>query len=249
MASNELLGPRLVVAGGFAATGKTTTMEYLTRMIPNGFLVSYGRVSNSILHIPTASKPRLPDLQDCVARDAVPYDEQHLVQTPVGEMLVVPPSNDFFGRHALYQSRLAIAQIAGQNLRLGKVALIDCAPIPDYLRGTLGMFFEMESLKDYPQYLLHFVASEEDAYRRGLARLRRGDSNSIARDQERLSSPEAFHDFVTKVQPMYPPQLSQFRYLLVNTSEATPEECAEMCLNYISKDQGPVLSQVTPHLL
>lgn len=236
LAGTERLEPRLVVAAGNMGTGKSTVLRELVRMIPNSLLLIRGSVTQGILQIPTAPKERLPELREYVGRDGVLYDDAHLVATPYGEMLRVTPTNDFFGRHGLFQGHFVLAELARDNLELGKVPIIDSMSIPDYLRGTLRLFMNMEAFYGFPKYLLHFVASEKDCYSRVLARLQRGEADVIARDMKHLSSQEAFHQFVNEVQPLLPSQLTDYRHLVVNTSEASPQECAIKCFEYILRE-------------
>lgn len=228
-----ILKPRLVIATGISATGKTTTLEEVTRKILNSLLLDKDVINQAILHVFSTSQGKLLSFEDYVREDTVFPNHARDIQTPFGPAIRIDPKNEFYGRHAREQTYLLMAGIALINLNLGKVPIIDCMVIRQIKDGTLRRFMDQETFQNFPKYLIHFTADEEDLYQRHVGRAEL-DPEARIRDAKKIASREAFHRFVTEEQPPIPPELSAYEYLLINTSKGTPSDCAQQCVEYIS---------------
>ena len=227
------LEPRLIIAGGIAGSGKTTTIREIVRKVANAFSIDRDDVNNGMLHItPTASAELLP-FEKYVAKDTVFPDHARTVSTPFGEKIQIDPKNAFYIRHGRDQNYLIQAEIARTNLALGKVPILDCFLYRSIKDGAVQLFMDLPAFAPYPKKFLYFMATEEDCYQRVVLRAQR-DTSAAIRDKQRALSREAFHNFVTKQQPIFPQELEKYQYCLINTSIENPEACAERAIQYIS---------------
>ncbi len=242
----SILKPSLVIATGISGTGKTTTLSELVRQVPNAFILEKDSVNQGQLHVSTEydERQRLPKFEEYVKKDSVFPDFAREVETPFGKMIHVDPKNFFYARHIRDQAYLVMAEIARTNMDLDKVPVVDCMVIRQIKDGTLKTFMEYDKFRGYRVSLFHFIADEEDCFQRHVERAQR-DKHAAVRDKDKISSREAFHHFVTNVQPMLPEELSQYQHYLVNTSHGTPQECAQRCLEYLaSRTKHPPVVQV-----
>lgn len=232
--TTRILEPRLIVVTGISATGKSTVTYELCKLIDNTFVLDKDAINQALLYIPTTPFEHLPPIEEYVSRDNVQLDDLHRVETPFGTMFTIDPIiNDYYRRHGNHQTYLVMAAIAKLNMNLGKIAIVDCMSVPRIRNFDVRRFIEQSLFNGFPKTLIHFVASEEDVYRRTVARMSQDPAAAI-RDRDKVSSREAFHKFVTEEQPMIPPELAQNEHLVINTSRGTPRDCALQCLAYIT---------------
>ena len=236
------LEPRIVFSSGIIGTGKSTTLKKLAADLENSFYIDRDDINQGNLHVSPKRSSELPDFEQYVAKAGIFPDHAQLVETPFGSMIKVDPYNAFYQRHLRDQSYLVQMHIARTNLACGKIPLIDCITMRQIQDGTLQKILDHSSLQGYPKYLIHFIANEEDCYRRNLERSLRDENakkrveliKSPKRTCSPLASPEVFHKFMTEEQPMIPEELKNYRALILNTSGHSVEENARRCLEYIS---------------
>lgn len=228
------LNPRLVVLTGIGCVGKSKTIDWLVKNLSNAFVLDKDTINQAMLHVPLKRHPELQDFEQYVERDGIFPDNARHVETPFGEMARINPKNAFYVRHARDQGYLVMAGIAAINLSHGKIPILDNMTHRNIKDGSLRRFMEQPIFGTYPRYHIHVISSEKDLYRRMCARAET-DEEARIRDAEKIKDREIFHRFVTLEQQMIPEELKQGNYLLVNTSEGSPQACAERCLEYISK--------------
>lgn len=231
--SSEILTPRLVIATGIAGTGKSTTLNDLSRLVPNSFILDKDLLNQSLLHLSMQRFPKIPPVEAYLSQSGIDLSRTPRAETPFGEMYQIDPGTEYYYRHVRNQVYITMIALAGYNLRLGKIPIIDCLVIRDIITGTVRSFMDQDVFFGYPQYLIHFIADEEQCYQR-LVHRAAIDRQAAKRDGDKISSKEAFHHFLTEVQPMIPSELAQYKHLLINTSNGTPFSCAQKCLYYIS---------------
>jgi len=214
--------PQLVIVSGIAATGKSSTLAEVTKKVDNLFILEKDLVNQGSMNVKMGDSQRLPPFKTYVQNDNVFPDYATPIETPFGDMFQIDPKNDFYARHARDQAYLIMGNIAENNLRHGKVPVIDCFVHRQIVDGTLKRFIEQEMFKSYEKKLVHFTCSEAECYKRRVDRAER-DPHARARDTESIASPEKFHDFITNNQPFIPKELNNYNHLLLDTTSKTPE--------------------------
>ncbi len=232
----QILKPRLVIITGISCTGKTTLRNGLLEEIANSFVLDKDSINQGILHVlPTQSK-KLPSFEDYVKQDNVFPNCAREVQTPFGKMIQVDPRNDFYERHGKKNTYMVKAKIASDNLKRGKVPVIDCFPI-DYIQNMqLKAFMDQDIFKDYQKYLIHCTFEEEAGYQRHV-HMMEIDEEFARRNKGtgKFDTREQFHIFVTQKQPPVPKELAEYEHLLIDTTKYSPGQCVDLALNYISE--------------
>ena len=235
------LQPRVIFYSGILATGKSTVMKNLARAIPNAYFMDRDDINPANAHVSINTSHRLLPFEKYVANAGIFPDHARTVNTPFGEMTQVDPHNEYYRRHLRDQSYLIQLAMAKTALDCGKVPFIGCITVRQIIDGTLRKMADHESVANFPRYLVHFCADEKNLYERAIARNRANEAerkrtelipNDI-RTESPTSSREAFHLFTTEEQPMIPEQLSEYKHLLLNTSQHGVEKCVNLCLDYI----------------
>lgn len=232
-----LIPPRLIVTSGSSGTGKSTVLRKLVKWMSNSFILEKDSINQGMMHVAKTDDQRLLPFSDYVARDSVFGDNAREVETALGTMIQVDPKNAFYGRHGRDQAYLVMERLARTNLEAGKIPIIDCATIKQIEDGTLAKFMEQPVFAPWPRYLVHFVTTDENEhYQRHVERAARDPAAAI-RDKDKISSREAFHEFVTVKQPMLPEGLSRYKHLLIDnsSSKGTPEQHARTIFDYVSQ--------------
>lgn len=232
----ETLQPRLVLATGIAATGKSAAIHELAKLVPNSIVLDKDALNQALLYVPVRGFIDLPDVESYVASLASSGDLPQ-IQTPLGQMYRMPFSSDYYHRHANLQTYMVMAKISEINIALGKIPLLDCMPVSRIKDGTVGKFLRQSAFGDIPRYLIHFVCEPKICFDRMVERVTRDPEASI-RDRTKIASYEEFLTFITEKQPMRPVELSNYRHLLIDTSYPSPEEIASQCLEYIASDNN-----------
>ncbi len=239
-----ILVPSIVFSSGIVATGKTTVMKELAKLVDNSLYLDRDDINQANLHVSPTITHELPSFEEYVAKANIFPDHAKCVETPFGEMIKVDPHNAYYRRHMRDQSYLIQMYLAKTNLKCGKVPIIDCITMRQIQDRTLQKILDHRFFENYPIYLVHFMCDEEECYRRTLERSQKDEEarkridlvKSASRTEFPTASKEAFHKFVTEEQPMVPKELSQYEHLLMNTSKGSPQECAQQCLEYILKE-------------
>lgn len=214
MTSELLLPPGVLIASGNIGTGKTTVLQEAARHIRNSVYLEKDAINQAGLRNPAAWLSGLPS-----------------AQTFLGEMDEHFPGGDYYNEHVRDQSYLVMAAQAKTNLELGKLVIIDT--IPGYMIRDGRLKGLMAYLAPYPSYLIHFVADEDECYRRLVERAAH-DPYKRLKDRERIASREAFHYYATVTEPMYPEEhLRDYPHKRLDTTNQTPQESALSCLDYI----------------
>lgn len=233
---NLVLEPRLVVISGIPAAGKTAIAEGLARRISNAAYFSRDHIAyGGLLYVNhLAEAPTLPSFEEYVAKDKVFPNDAELIETPFGEMTLIHDSarSDFYKRHAREQGHLIQGRLAAENLRAGKVAVLD-GFLPRVIEsGALKRFMDQPMFSNYPKYLIFVVASDEVCLARQRTRARE-DREAAMRAKTGYTEARNFSELMAKEHSKMPAGLSDFPHLLLDTSTLTPEESAERCLKYI----------------
>lgn len=208
----EALSPRLIVVTGRAGSGKSTTMQPVCLAIDNAVIFDKDVFNKAYLQVPVGM------------RDSVSNGGNQRFRPLLEQMNKIGLDSKYYRLHVQPQTYLAMEALAWANMVLGKVAILDSLPPHQFRSG------EIQNLADrvrgnYPVYLIHFMAEEQDCYERLVAR---GEE----RDLHRISSSEAFNAFLER-EPMLPPELLKIPHLEINTSEMTPSRCIAACLNHV----------------
>ena len=201
--------------------------------IPNAFLLEKDPINQASLHVKVTDQRQITPWEDYV-KDAPFLGDIEEGDTPYGPMVRVPFGNEFFGRHTRDQGYITMTNIAGKNLKLGKVPFIDCIVIRQIRDGTLGRFMGQPEFRKYDKTLVHFYVDEDAHYQWMVERAKR-DPEARVRDAHIIESRETHHKFVTEKQPMIPEELKQYEHLLIKTSDGSPKENAEKVLEYLKK--------------
>ncbi len=236
------LEPRIVFSSGIMATGKTTVMKELGKLVDNALYLDRDDINQGNLHVAITKNDELLPFEKYVENAGIFPDHARVTQTPFGDMIKVDPHNAFYRRHMRDQSYLIQMYLVKTNLECGKVPIIDCITMRQIQDGTLKKMQDHEFFTGYPKYLIHFMVDEEEGYKRAVARSQADESarkrvdliKSAGRSDSPTASRETFHKFITEEQPMVPKELSNYKHLVINTSHSTPPECARRCLEYIS---------------
>ena len=227
--------PCVVFSSGVAATGKTTVLEELVKKIENSVYLNRDDINEANLHI-LKSAGNISDFQNYVKLDEIFPDNVMDVITPFGEMYQINPLTNsiFYRRHIRDQSYLIQMFLAKTNLKLGKVTFIDCIVVRQIRDGTLVKLINHQIFNNYPTYVIHFIAEEEELRKRILDRSKNNDYSSRRLEVSMAQTKESFHKFITEEQPILPTELNNYAHLVIDTSRYSISECVEKCLKYIS---------------
>jgi len=228
------LPPRVVFASGIPSGGKTTTLKEITKQVSNAFYLDRDDIIFGILHVAPTITDELPAFEKYVKRDTVFPNNARSVETPFGEMIQVDPLNAFNRRHGRDQTYMVQTRLAKVGLELGKISLLDCFLPRQIKDGTLKKIMEQPDFGDYPKFLIHFIANEEVCYQRSLERIKESHEEDV-RYSDLLKSRERFHELFSSKFKSFPEGIEEYKHLLMDTSEKSPEDCAKECIEYISR--------------
>ena len=230
------LPPRLVTITGISCTGKSTLRNGLLERIVNSFVLDKDSINQGILHVSKTESKKLPSFEDYVRQDNVFPNCAREIQTPFGIMIQVDPKNDFYGRHGKENTYMVKAKIASDNLKRGKVPIIDCFPIAYIQNMQLKAFMDMPDFSNFPRYLIHCTFDKEDGYQRHV-HMMEVDEEFARRNKGtgKFDTREQFHVFVTEKQLPIPKELEKYEHLLLNTTKYNPNQCVNLAMDYISR--------------
>lgn len=227
-----------VIMSGYAATGKTTLARRLVGVISNSVYLQKDSFNRGGLSVSARDFPSLITLTEYLKDDVRSNLSRRTEHTPLGERLQFAAVGDYYGRHVREQAVMGMFYTAKDNVELGKVAVIDCMPIPDFSRGWIRGVVDDSRFLGIPKYLIHCTADIFDLYQRRMDRSLTGDFDTVNRDMEILKDLDAFTTFVTDQQPLIPAQLADFRHLLINSSIISPEQSLEASLEFIKNREN-----------
>ena len=234
-----ILKPRLIIATGMATGGKTTVAKGLVHTIPNAvYLDRDGAMYGGLLVVNNIEErgEHLPSFEEYVGRDKVFPDFVETIENPFGRMHRVIHSNhsDFFWRHADRQSYLVTARFAEENLKLGKVALIDAWFSPkDFRNGTVREFLLQPAFGDVPRYLIFVAVEFDEAFRRWHARSEE-DAESDLRAKSGYLDQDTFIEKMRSEQPAHPEGLDKIPHLRLDTTNISIQQSVATALDYVS---------------
>lgn len=232
------LEPSFVIMSGYAATGKTTLARNLVVVVANSVYLQKDSFNRAGLSVSPRELPSLQSLSEYLKNDGPSNLSQRSEQTPLGERLQFAAVGDYYGRHVREQAVLGMFYTAKDNVELGKVAVIDCMPIPDFSRGWVKGVLIDPRFSGIPKYLIHSSADIQALYQRRIDRVLAGDFDTINRDMGILKDLNAFTAFVTNEQPLIPSQLNEFRHQIINSSKLSPEQSVKICLEFIRNPEN-----------
>ena len=236
---NLVLKPRLVVISGIPASGKTVIAEGLARRISNALYLSRDHVAyGGLLYVNHSVKtPALLPFEEYVKKDKVFPNDAEVVETPFGEMTLIHDSarSDFYKRHAREQGHLIQGRLAVENMKAGKVAIIE-GFLPRVIEsGALKRFMSQAMFSGYPKYLIHVVASDEVCLERQKSRSE-VDEEAAVRAKTGYTDAGNFSQLMANEHPRAPRDLEDLPHLLLDTSSLQVEDAVQQCLDYIQKE-------------
>lgn len=232
------LEPSFVIMSGYAATGKTTLARRLVGVISNSVYLQKDSFNRGGLSVSARDFPSLITLTEYLKDDVRSNLSRRTEHTPLGERLQFAAVGDYYGRHVREQAVLGMFYTAKDNVELGKVAVIDCMPIPDFSRGWVKGVLIDPQFSGIPKYLIHSSADILALYQRRIDRVLAGDFDTVNRDMGILKDLDTFTAFVTNEQPLIPSQLEEFRHRIINSSELSPEQSLKVCLEFIRNPEN-----------
>jgi len=235
---NFTLKPCLIVISGIPASGKTTLAERLAKQITNAVYLSRDHVAyGGLLYVNhLVATPSLLNFEEYVAKDKVFPNDAEPVGTPFGEMILIHDSarSDFYKRHAREQGYLIQGRLAAENMKAGKVAIVE-GFLPRVIEsGALKRFMDQPMFVEYPKYLIYVVASDEMCLARQKARAGM-DKEAAVRAKTGYTDAGNFSQLMAKEHPRAPRGLEDLPHLLLDTSVLSTEESVRRCLDYIQK--------------
>lgn len=235
------LKPCSVFYSGIMATGKSTVMQSLATAIDNVIDLDRDEINKGNLYVAPTFEDGLLPFNQYVFSNHILSNHARNVETPFGPMIQIDPHNSFYRRHIRDQSYMIQLKLARLNLQSGKVPLLGGVSTRQIQDGTLRKMIDHIDLKEFPIHLIHFYADEEIIYQRALERMDSDPSSktrvnlipSTIRDGSPLASRRAFHEFVTREQPIIPNRLSEYTHLAIDTTNQSIESCRDLCIKYI----------------
>ncbi|MDO8574175.1 MAG: AAA family ATPase [bacterium] len=236
---NLTLKPRLVVISGIPAGGKTTIAEGLAKQITNSVYLSRDHVAyGGLLYVNhLAATPSLLNFEEYVAKDKVFPNDAELVETPFGKMTLIHDSarSDFYKRHAREQGHLIQGRLAIENMKAGKVAILE-GFLPRVIEsGALKKFMDQPMFASYPKYVIHVIASDKVCLARQKVRAGK-DKEAAVRAKTGYAEAENFSELMAKEHPKTPTGLMNLPHLFLDTSALSTEESVKRCLDYIQEE-------------
>lgn len=210
----ELPNPTLILTAGVAGTGKSLFIYEFVRNTPNTVFLDKDGLNNAFFHVKPTNQGQLPSMEETFKY----YKERGMLISRKyfngEEMIRVPFPTEYNGRHVRDQTYLAFAQLAKDNLQLGKSPIIQAIVHRQVYDRTLPGF--IAEFRGFPVAILHFITDEKILRQRLIERAEK-DEQARERDLPKLKNDEAWQE-ERKKQPIYWDELQFYSHHVVDNS-------------------------------
>lgn len=238
------LESQVLFSSGITGTGKTTVFKKLAEYIDNGVYLGRDTVAQQILTIdpqiglPSENYPEgLSTLEDYVKKDSVFPNNVSEVQTIFGPALQIGQRTAYNARHGINQCDLVSYAIAVDNLKAGKIPLIDSLTPRRFKKNEAEKIINSEFFNAFPRHIIYFFFSDIEEMRKRV--LERGRSDNYARtrvEYKKAQDSALFKEYVESTQADLTSNFGELPILKLDVLGKNPQHCVEEILKILSKE-------------
>ena len=235
----------VIFSSGICGTGKTTVFKKLAEYIDNGIYLGRDSVAQQILTIDPRtglSSERFPEglltLEDYVKNDSVFPDNVFEIQTPFGPALQIGQKTAYNARHGINQCDLITYAIASDNLKSGKVPLIDSLTPKRFKKNEVEKIINSEFFDGFLKHIIYFFFSNIEEMRKRV--LERGRSDNYVKtrvEYKKAENSSLFKEYVESTQADFINNFGNLPILKLDVLGKDPQCCVEGILELLSKEK------------